>query len=122
MTRSSTETTVAIREEPPPPPPKRATRLSWEIMPLPEVYVGDKVTMKLCLRDYSYVDAPFPIPIGGKAVDLYRNGVKIKSGTTNGNGYVTFTDTLTAEGSFDYYAQFEEDAKYAGCSEEFVFW
>lgn len=57
--------------------------------------------------------------LGGKTVDLYRNGVKIKSMKTRaispGFGAYEFHDTLSAAGGYEYYVYFAGDTQFEGC-------
>lgn len=57
--------------------------------------------------------------LGGKTVDFFRNGVKLKSmitkKTTPGLGSYQFSDTISAKGGYDYHVFFAGDAQFEGC-------
>lgn len=58
--------------------------------------------------------------LGGKALDLYVNGVVVWSGTTGSwpaqeNGWIDLYLNLADPGTYDIYVEFPGDAEWAGC-------
>jgi len=56
------------------------------------------------------------VGLGGKTVELWRNGVKIKTATTKTStplGIYTFSDTISAQAN--YYVYFAGDSQFEGC-------
>jgi hypothetical protein len=97
--------------------PKKATGLGISIYPIVgtvpfTVYITGKLT-----------DATTYLGINGKSINLYRNGVKIATGTTaydpvlDSDGIVNFEDNITVAGSYAYYIEFAGDSEYEGCGE-----
>jgi hypothetical protein len=101
-----------------PPPTKKKTGLGIMAYPLVatvpfKVYITGKLT-----------DATTYLGINGKTINLYRNNVKIATGTTaydpvlDSDGIVNFEDNITVAGSYAYYIEFPGDSEYEGCEEE----
>jgi hypothetical protein len=57
-------------------------------------------------------------PLGGRSIEIYRNDTKIATVLTSLSGVYAYSDTLTAVGVYNYYAQFKGDDTFAGCEEE----
>lgn len=88
------------------------TRMRWFTPPPSEVTVPKTFTIILYLEGVRVIPA-YPLP--NKTINVYRNGVKIASGKTSSYGTVWLSDTITAPGSYSYFAEFPGDATYAGC-------
>jgi hypothetical protein len=83
-----------------------------------EVHVGEAVTVYGSL--YGGGTKETQGPLAGKVVHIYRrvdSGAfsEIAAPTTNSEGKYSHADTITAAGTYTYYAEFLGDTTYEGC-------
>lgn len=113
MTRSSTAYVEAYE---PLPPEKRPTEIRDFIV---QPRSG---TVKFIIRIIGRLYCPqLMMYVPRKPIKIYENGVLIGTATTwtsPSPGRFEFSKSISAPGSYEYYAEFEGDATYEGCEDK----